>query len=60
MFVLRKAFLIKKAAYFWTFSQKGGGVQPEPKSFGVAILVLSSGQYLGGGWGAEQIPKVLR
>jgi hypothetical protein len=34
---LREVICKKKAASFWTFSKRGGGVQPKSKSFGVVF-----------------------
>ena len=49
----------KKAASFWTLSKRGGGVQPESKSFGVVFFGPSFGHFGGKGGGVEPIPKVL-
>ena len=49
----------KKAASFWTFSKREGGVQHESKSFGVVLFGPPFGHYRGRGEGVEPIPKVL-
>ena len=55
---LREVILKKKLLPFGHV-QKGGGVQPESKSFGVVFSGLSFGHFKKKGGGVEPIPKVL-
>ena len=58
MKVVLREVILKKAASFWKFPKRGGGVQPESKSFWVFFFgfLLDIFKRRGGG---EPIPKVL-
>ena len=54
-----KGSIPKKKPLTFGHCPKGGGGQPESKSFGVVFFGPSFGHYGGKGGGVEPIPKVL-